>query len=137
MKIMKAHVKRDEKKSRQSVFCVLFLLGVLVSALSLGSIRLYGLYLEQRLAACNMKIENVGDTYAMLEEYHSSLLSPSRTYNYAKSELNMVTASEIETIKLLSDSYGGREASRAGAGKTAQTPGGLSRILVGTANAKD
>jgi cell division protein FtsL len=134
---MKAQLRKREKRGRQSVFCVLFLLGVLVSALSLGSIRLYGLYLEQRLAACNMKIENVGDTYAMLEEYHSSLLSPSRIYNYAKSELNMVTASEIETIKLLSDSYGGRETPRAGSEKTAQAPSGLSRVLVGTANAKN
>jgi hypothetical protein len=82
-----------------------------------------------------MKIESVGDTYAMLEEAHASMLSPSRIYNYAKSELNMVTASEVETIKLLSDSYGRREVS--GASGSARAPGGLGNILVGAANAKD
>jgi cell division protein FtsL len=127
--------KQDGKSGRQSFFCVLFLLGVLASALSLGSIRLYGLYLEQRLADCNMKIESVGDAYAMLEESHASLLSPSRIYSYAKSELNMVTASEVETIKLLSDSYGRRET--ASAAGNVKAPGGLRRVLVGAANAKD
>jgi hypothetical protein len=109
---------------------------MLASALSLGSIRLYGLYLEQRLADCNTKIEKVGNKYAMLEEYHASLLSPSRIYNYAKSHLNMVTASKIETIKLLSDSYVGN-ANPEIQSEIARTPQGLDRIFAGTAHAKD
>jgi cell division protein FtsL len=133
---MKTRYQKQKKRGRQSVFCVLFLFGALISALFLGSARLYGLYLEQRLADCGAKIESVGNEYAMLEKSHASLLSPSRIYNFAKSELNMVTASKVETIKLLSDSYGGSEASRP-AGGVAQAPRGLSRILVGTANAKD
>lgn len=91
--------------------------------------------MERRLADCNAKIEGVGDTYAMLEEYHASLLSPSRIYGYAKSELNMVSASEVETIKLLSESYGGSP--QAAPPKTASAPRGLSRVMVGTANAKE
>jgi cell division protein FtsL len=120
------------------MFCVLFLFGVLVSALSLGSIRLYGLYLEQRLADCAMKTESVGNDYTLLEEYHASLLSPSRIYNYARSELSMVTASEVETIKLISDSYRGTALADAGNSSNADAgPGVLSRVFVGTANAKD
>ena len=133
---MKGSIKNKPRKRHQSVFCVLFLFGVLASALSLGSIRLYGLYLEQRLAECNTKIENIGDKYAVLQEYYSSLLSPSRIYNYAKSNLNMVTASKIETIKLMSDSYGGSAGSDAPS-EVARTPQGLDRIFTGTANAKD
>lgn len=68
--------------------------------------RLYGLYLEHRLAYVTKRIEAVASTNAGLEERYSSLLSPSRIYNYAKSELKMVTASEVETIRLR-DSYGG------------------------------
>jgi hypothetical protein len=50
----------------------------------------------------------------------------------------MVTASEIETIKLLSNSYGGEYAAApASRGAVAGKPGGLSRIFVGAANAKD
>lgn len=128
--------KRKERKRHQSVFCVLFLFGVLASALFLGSIRLYGLYLEQRLADCSVKIENIGDKYAILQEYHASLLSPSRIYNYAKSNLNMVTASKIETIELPSDIYG--ESARSDVkSEIALAPYGLGRIFAGTANAKD
>jgi cell division protein FtsL len=128
--------KRKNKKGRHSAICVLFLLCMLVSALSLGGIRLYALYLEHRLADCSQKIETEGDRYAMLEEYHASLLSPSRIYNYAKSELNMVTASEVETIKLISESYRGGEVAGLPAGAV-PAPGELSRALVGRANAKD
>jgi cell division protein FtsL len=135
---MKARVPDYRKNSRHSFFCVLFLLGVLVSALSLGSIRIYGLYLEHRLADCAMKIEMEGDEYAMLEESHAALLSPSRIYNYAKSELNMVAASKAETIKLLSDSYDWKGADNIAQGEnTARQPGWLSRIFVGAANAKE
>jgi hypothetical protein len=86
-----------------------------------------------------MKIEAIGNKYALLEEYHASLLSPSRIYNYARSELNMVTASEVETIKLISNSYKGSEVANAGtsANEAVNGPDGLERLLVGTANAKD
>ena len=136
MKVLRGSVKNKARKRHQSIFCVLFLFGVLVSALSLGSIRLYGLYLEQRLADCSMKIESIGDKYAILQEYHASLLSPSRIYNYAKSHLNMVTASKIETIELPSGSYAESAHSNV-TSEIALAPHGLGRIFAGTANAKD
>ena len=136
MKGLRGSVKNKPRKRHQSIFCVLFLFGVLASALSLGSLRLYGLYLEQQLADCNVKIENIGDKYAVMQEYYSQLLSPSRIYNYAKSNLNMVTASKIETIKLMSDSYGGSTQPEAPS-EVARTPQGLGRIFSGIANAKD
>ena len=86
-----------------------------------------------------MRIESIGDRYAILQEYYSSLLSPSRIYNYAKSNLNMVTASRIETIRLMSDSFGGNAQSDAPVEVTevARTPRGLGGFFSRIANAKD
>jgi hypothetical protein len=135
---MKSKVPSHKKNGGHSVFCVLLLLGALISALCLGSIRVYGLYLEHRLADCAKKIESEGDKYAMLEETHAALLSPSRIYSYARAELNMVAASRTETIKLLSDSYDWKGPDNAARGENvARQPGWLSRIFVGAANAKE
>lgn len=73
---------------------------VLATVMSLGSMRLYGLYLEHRIALITDRIEVMIKSNAEYEERYSALLSPSRIYNYAKSQLNMVTAQEVETIKL-------------------------------------
>jgi cell division protein FtsL len=97
---MKAPIAKHEKNGSQLMICVICLVGVLVSAMSLGSMRLYGLYLEHRLAYVTSRIESVANNNAGLEERYSALLSPSRIYNYAKSQLNMVTAREVETIRL-------------------------------------
>lgn len=98
--MVKAPIAKHEKRGSQSMICVICLVGVLVSAMSLGSMRLYGLYLEHRLAFVTSRIESMANRNAGLEERYSSLLSPSRIYNYAKSELKMVTAREVETIRL-------------------------------------
>jgi len=134
--MMKSSKKNKPQRTHFSVCFVLILLGMLVSALALGSFRLYGLHLEQRLAGFNREIEKIGDTYALLEQKHAALLSPSRIYNFAKSNLNMVTASRVETIRLLSDSYVASSYSDTRI-EVARTPGILSRIFSGTANAKD
>lgn len=133
---------RHERAGSQSAICVICLIGVLISAMSLGSLRLYGLYLEHRLAAVTMRIEAVGNKNAMLEERYSSLLSPSRIYNYAKSELKMVSANEIETIRLNEDPGAGitiaalsaQDAERAA---DPDLPGGFITFLMGVANAQD
>jgi cell division protein FtsL len=136
---MKAPTARHERTGSQSTICVICLLGVLISAMSLGSMRLYGLYLEHRLADVTMRIESINNKNAALEERYSSLLSPSRIYNYARVELNMVTAKEIETIKLNRDD----ESSAALAGlkgtdaELAAAPSGIARLFTGIANAKD
>jgi hypothetical protein len=105
--------------------------------MTLGSLRLYGLYLEHRLANITARIEAVNNKNAVLEEHFSSLLSPSRIYNYAKAELNMETARDVETIRL-SRGPGGLVATPApAAGEFAASPQGLSRLFIGTANAKD
>jgi cell division protein FtsL len=136
---MKAPVARHERTGSQSTIFVICLIGVLISAMSLGSLRLYGLYLEHRLGYLTMRIESVNNRNSLLEERYSSLLSPSRIYNIAMTELKMVTASEVETIQL-----GGRTGFFVAASELQGTdiesvgsPGGFERIFVGTANAKD
>ena len=89
------------------MFWAVCLLCVLVSAMSLGSMRLYGLYLEHRLAYVTTKIDAIRNRNAGLEERYSSLLSPARIYSYATTELKMVTAREIEVVKLSGASVGG------------------------------
>jgi hypothetical protein len=136
---MKAPKARHEKDGAQSMICVVCLFGVLVSAMSLGSLRLYGLYLEHRLAYVTMRIEAVDDTNSSLEERYSSMLSPSRIYNYAKSELKMVTANEIETIRLSGGASQGvtlveltpEELTKI------EAAGGLMKLFIGTAHAQD
>lgn len=103
---MKAHIAKHEKVRSQSLICVLCVFGVVLSAMALGSLRLYGLYMEHRLANVVSRIEAMTRKNAELEERYSSLLSPSRIYNYARSELNMVTAQEVETIKLNGAAHG-------------------------------
>jgi hypothetical protein len=113
-------------------------MGVLISALCLGSIRIYGFYLEHRLADCVKKIESEGDKYAKLEESHAALLSPSRIYNYARTELNMVAAGKTETIKLLADSYDLKNPGNAArVENTTRRQGWLSWIFAGAANATE
>lgn len=136
---MKLPLPRHEKESSHSTLCAVFLLCVLVSAITLGSLRLYGLYLEHRLADVTARIEEIGDRNAILEERHSALLSPSRIYTYAKSELKMVAASEIRTITI--GEGGGRllKASSPGARgiMRAVAPKELFGFFIGRANAKD
>jgi cell division protein FtsL len=135
---MKAPAARHEKNGSQSKICVICLIGVLISAMSLGSLRLYGLYLEHRLAYLTARIEAVNNKNAVLEERFSSLLSPSRIYNYAKTELNMVTASDVQTIRLRKEAEGSAvAASGNGPGRSANAPHGLASLFIGTANAKD
>ncbi|MDR1916125.1 MAG: hypothetical protein LBQ58_06090 [Synergistaceae bacterium] len=139
---MKAPIPKHEKKGPHSMICMIILLGVLFSSMSLGSMRLYGLYLEHRLATVTKRIETVNSRFASLEEYHASLLSPSRIYNYAKMELKMVTASDIQTIRLNSSGQN-IDTGMTLADSTPAMPGasgkfgGILDFFTGIANAKD
>lgn len=97
---MKAPMPRHERQSGNSLLCLVCFASVLLSIALLGSMRLYGLYLDHRVAYIMNKIEAVTASNAELEERYSALMSPSRIYSFAKTELNMVTATEIETIML-------------------------------------
>lgn len=132
---MKAPSPKHERNGSQSTICVLCLLGILVSAMSLGSTRLYGLYLEHRLADVTRRIEVMNNGNSGMEEQFSVLLSPSRIYNYARLELNMTVAKDIETIKIRDT--GEESVKLASAGDNSASPGRFFGFLIGRANAKD
>ena len=136
---MKAPLPRHERESSHSMLCVIFLLCVLVSAITLGSLRLYGLYLEHRLADVTMRIEEIGDRNAILEERYSALLSPSRIYTYAKSELKMIAASEVKTITVgeKPGRFARRHIFEKDSPRHARAQNPITRFFVGRANAKD
>jgi hypothetical protein len=137
---VKAPIARHEKRvNSHSMVCVICLFGILVSLTSLGSMRLYGLYLEHRLADITRRIELTADKNSALEERYSYLLSPSRIYTYAKSELRMKMAGEIETVRLSAvpankNSIAGLTVEEI---RNLKGPEGLLSLIVGTANAKD
>ena len=136
---MKVPMPKHEKENSHSTLCVIFLLCVLVSAITLGSLRLYGLYLEHRLADVTMRIEEMGDRNAILEERYSALLSPSRIYTYAKAELKMIAVNEIKTITVgeKAGQFAKIPGGRADSVKQAELPKRLSAFFIGKANAKD
>ena len=136
---MKVPMPKHEKENSHSTLCVIFLLCVLVSAITLGSLRLYGLYLEHRLADVTMRIEEMGDRNAILEERYSALLSPSRIYTYAKAELKMIAASEIKTITVgeRAGQFAKAPRVRGNSINQAALPKQLSLFFIGKANAKD
>ena len=87
----------DESQPKWCVFC---LVGVLISAMALGCLRLYGLYLEHQLADVTQRLRNINDRNVVLEERYSALLSPARIYTYARVELNMVMARDTHLIRV-------------------------------------
>lgn len=130
---------KHERKDSRSAICVVCLVGILVSAMSLGGLRLYGLYLEHRLTDVTARIESMDNKNAILEERHSALLSPSRIYMYAKAELKMVAASDIETITLNEDRDRGIQVVHLNdeEAESVKTPNGFMSFFIGRANAKD
>lgn len=137
---MKAPVPKHERQGSQSMLCVVCLLGILVSAMTLGSTRLYGLYLEHRLADVTKRIEAMSNRNSGMEEQYSALLSPSRIYTYARLQLDMTIAKEIETIKIRGggdDAVKLADAGRPGVSELVSPPGGFFGFFTGRANAKD
>lgn len=88
---------RHERRG-STLFAALWLGVMFIALLSLGGLRLYGLFLEQRLAIVSQRIEKVVDMRASLEERRSALLSPARIYGVARSELKMVSARDVQVV---------------------------------------
>lgn len=98
---MKAYAARHEKHASVPLAAVVCLFLVAASLAALAVIRLYGLYYEQQLAMISAKMEEISRSNAELEERYSKLQSPSRIYRYARAELNMVVAKNVETITMM------------------------------------
>lgn len=89
----------EAAKSKSSLFLLCFLC-VFFCASSLGTLRLYGLYLEHRIAQATNRIEQYKEENTEMSKRFSELLSPARVYSYAREELGMVNAENIATVLL-------------------------------------
>lgn len=91
--------RHEAAKSRSSLFVISFLC-VFICAALLGSLRLYGLYLEHRIAQTTSRIEHYKENNSEMSKQFSELLSPARIYSYAREELGMMNAENIMTVRL-------------------------------------
>ena len=91
---------KHENETRHSAVFVLSFLCAFLCAAALGTIRLYGLYLEHRISETSRKIEISKEENSALARTYSRLLSPSRIYNYARTNLGMTYAENVKVITL-------------------------------------
>lgn len=91
---------RHETKKAHSTLFVLSFLGVFLCASALGTIRLYGLYLEHRISEATANVESCREQNLSLARRYQELLAPARIYSYARENLGMVNADKVATIKL-------------------------------------
>lgn len=92
--------KHDESESRHSSLFVLSFLCVFLCAAALGTLRLYGLYLENRISETAARIEACKEENLVLSRRYAQLLSPAKIYNYARCKLGMNNAENIKVIRL-------------------------------------
>ena len=91
--------RHETERPRSSLFVICFL-SVFICAAALGTLRLYGLYLEHRISETAGRIEACRESNLDMSKKYSELLSPARIYSYAREELGMVNAENIRTVKV-------------------------------------
>lgn len=104
LKSMERHAHRHESEKSHSPFFVFCFVCIFVCAALLGTLRLYGLYLERRISQTTSRIEQYKDDNLEMSKRFSQLLSPARIYSYARKELGMVNAENIATVQLADSS---------------------------------
>jgi len=102
------YYKHEGEKTHSSFFLISFFC-IFVCAALLGSLRLYGLYLERRISETNSRIEQQKEDNLEMSKHFSELLSPARIYSYAREELGMMNAENIMTVRLTDSSIGTEE----------------------------
>lgn len=91
--------KHESETKHSSLFVISFLC-VFLCAAALGTLRLYGLYLEHRISETARRIDLCKEENLVLSRRYAQLLSPARVYNYARRDLGMNNAENIKVIKL-------------------------------------
>lgn len=91
--------RHENERPHSSLFVICFL-SVFICAAALGTLRLYGLYLEHRISETAGRIEVCRESNLDMSKKYSELLSPARIYSYAREELGMVNAEDIRTVKV-------------------------------------
>ncbi|MDD4160536.1 MAG: hypothetical protein PHO18_06280, partial [Synergistaceae bacterium] len=91
--------RHEAERPHSSLFVICFL-SVFLCAAALGTLRLYGLYLEHRISETAGRIEACRESNLGMSKRYSELLSPAKIYSYAREELGMVNAEKIRTVKV-------------------------------------
>ncbi len=91
--------RHETERPHSSLFVICFL-SVFICAAALGTLRLYGLYLEHRISETAGRIEACREDNLDMSKKYSELLSPARIYSYAREELGMVNADNIKLVKV-------------------------------------
>ena len=91
--------RHEAERPHSSLFVICFL-SVFICAAALGTLRLYGLYLEHRISETAGSIEACRENNLDMSKKYSELLSPARIYSYAREELGMVNAENIKVVKV-------------------------------------
>lgn len=91
---------RHEVEKPHSKLFVMSFFCVFVCAVALGSLRLYGLYLEHKISEASSQIEMFSEENTELSRRYSELLSPASVYSYAREQLSMANAEHVETVKV-------------------------------------
>jgi len=91
--------RHEAERPHSSLFVICFL-SVFICAAALGTLRLYGLYLEHRISETAGRIEACRENNLDMSKKYSELLSPARIYSYAREELGMVNAENIKVVKV-------------------------------------
>lgn len=91
--------KHESEQSHSSLLVISFLV-VFLCAAALGTLRLYGLYLENRISETAGRIEACREENLALSRRYAQLLSPARVYSYARNNLGMNNAENIKIIKI-------------------------------------
>jgi hypothetical protein len=111
--------QRTNERANSSIFVICFLC-VFICAAALGTLRLYGLYLEHRISETTATIEACREENLNMSKRYSELLSPARIYSYARERLGMVNAENVMTVTLDNESIqiaqAGMNPSEGGAG---------------------
>lgn len=91
---------KHECETRHSLLFVVSFLCVFLCAAALGTLRLYGLYLEHRISDTSSRIEICKEENLALSRRYAQLLSPARVYSYARTNLGMNNAENIQVVKV-------------------------------------
>lgn len=97
---MRCSEYKHESETKHSSLLVVSFLVVFLCASALGSLRLYGLYLENRISETARRIEACKEENVDLARQYSELLSPARIYNYARTNLAMNNPETVKIIKI-------------------------------------
>lgn len=91
---------RHESEEPRSRLLIISFFFVFACAVCLGSLRLYGLYIEHRISETIGSIEDCQEKNIKLSQINSEILAPAKVYSYAREQLGMTIPENIQTVRI-------------------------------------